>query len=669
VTVSALALTAGLSFIAAGLIARRRRPENRTGIYLAAVGFLWFLGALGDSNSTVGYTVGTLLANLAFVMFAALVLSFPSGRLAPRPDRLLVLATLAFVVAGPPLALMFAKHPSGCGTGGGNCAGSAIVVVESPTAENVVSGVGTAFTVALIVVVVAILVRRWRRATPALRRVLWPVYLAGAGALVILLVSNIVGSLSNTAAEALTPLFLVLFAAVPFAFLFGILRARLARGSAAGLVVAIGEGTPLRDAIAAALGDPTLELAYWLEERRRFADRDGRRFELPEPGAGRTATVVEQDGRRIGALVHDASLDDEPELLDSVTATVALALDNERLETELRAQYEFLTTIVDTAPSLLLSLDTEGRIRNLNPATVAACGRDDEADVRGRYFWDVFIDDWEREAMIGRFRAAAPGFPPAEYENVFTNARGERLVIAWRSAPVLDDAGRVVRIVAGGLDVTERKRQEEELRASRARIVAAGDDERRRLERNLHDGAQQRLVSLALALRLAESKLGSDPDGAAAVLSSAGEELAHALEELRELARGIHPAVLTDRGLNAALEGLAARTPLPVELSLLPERLPEPVEAAAYYVVAEAVANVVKHAEASSIAVRTAAVNGTVVVEVADDGVGGANAAGSGLRGLADRVAVLDGRLRIESPADGGTRVVAEIPVRQARAR
>jgi PAS domain S-box-containing protein len=362
--------------------------------------------------------------------------------------------------------------------------------------------------------------------------------------------------------------------------------------------------------------------------------------------------------------VHDESLDDEPELLDSVSAAVRLALDNERLETELRAQYDFLTTIVDTAPSLLVSIDTDGVIRNLNPATVAATGHDDEEEVRGRFFWDVFIGDEEREAMIARFRAAAPDFAPAEYENVFTNARGERVVIAWRSAPVLDEAGKVVRIVAGGLDVTHRKQQEEELRASRARLVAAGDEERRRLERNLHDGAQQRLVSLSLALRLAQAKVESDPAATGEILAGASEELAFALEELRELARGIHPAVLTDRGLGAALEGLAARTPLPIELETLDERLPAPIEAAAYYVVSEAVTNVVKHARASSAGVRVAATDGLVVIEVSDDGVGSADESrGSGLRGLADRIGALDGRLRIESPPSGGTRVVAEIPL------
>jgi PAS domain S-box-containing protein len=661
VATAALACTAGISFITAGLIALYRRPENRTGVYLAGVGYLWFLGALAESNSDVLYTLGFWLSNLAFIPFAALVLAFPTGRLAPMPDRLLVRATAVFVLIGPPLLLLFAEHPHGCGS---ECGSSAIVVVDSPTTETIVDSVGTAITVSIIVGIVAVLVRRWRRATATLRRVLAPVYATGGAALVVLLLGNLLAQLSNSASDALGPFFLLFFAAVPFAFLYGILRSRLARSSVAGLVLSIGEGKPVRDAIAEALGDPSLELAYRLEEERRFVDLEGRAFELPEPGSGRAASTVERDGRIVGALVHDESLVDEPELVASVSAAVALALDNERLEAELRAQYGFLTTIVDTVRSVLVSVDVDGVIRDLNPATVEASGYRDADEVRGRYFWDVFIDDWEREAMIGRFRAAAPEFAPAEYENVFTNASGERRVIAWRSAPVHDEKGNVVRIVAGGLDITLRKQQEEELRASRARIVAAGDDERRRLERNLHDGAQQRLVALSLALRLAQVKLGDDPAAASALLAGASEELNQALEELRELARGIHPAVLTDRGLNAALEGLAARTPLPVELELPDERLPEPVEAAAYYVVAESITNVVKHAGATAVSVRVASDDGAVVVEVADDGVGAADpSGGSGLRGLADRLAALDGTLRVESPPTGGTRVVGEIPL------
>ena len=200
----------------------------------------------------------------------------------------------------------------------------------------------------------------------------------------------------------------------------------------------------------------------------------------------------------------------------------------------------------------------------------------------------------------------------------------------------------------------------EELAASRARIVAAGDDARRRLERNLHDGAQQRLVSLALTLRMAARRHGEDPD-----LTRAGEELTLALEELRELARGIHPAVLTERGLEPAVESLASRAPLPVEVDIcLAERLPGPVEAAAYYVVAEALTNVAKYARASEVIVGVGRSNSHACIEVRDDGVGGAAAdRGSGLRGLADRVEALGGRLVLDSPAGEGTTLRAEIPV------
>ena len=198
------------------------------------------------------------------------------------------------------------------------------------------------------------------------------------------------------------------------------------------------------------------------------------------------------------------------------------------------------------------------------------------------------------------------------------------------------------------------------LAASRARIVAAGDAERRRLERNLHDGAQQRIVSLALNLQMAARRHPNDPD-----LELAGEELTFALEELRELARGIHPAVLTERGLEPAVESLAARAPLPVEVSIdLGERLPGPVEAAAYYVVAEALTNVAKYACASVVSVGVGRSNGTALIEVRDDGVGGAAAdGGSGLRGLADRVEALGGRFVLDSPQGAGTTLRAEIPV------
>ena len=208
----------------------------------------------------------------------------------------------------------------------------------------------------------------------------------------------------------------------------------------------------------------------------------------------------------------------------------------------------------------------------------------------------------------------------------------------------------------------------EELTASRARIVQAGDAERRRLERNLHDGAQQRLVTLALHLRIAESRLADDTAAAAELIAEACDELALALEELRELARGIHPAILTDHGLTPAVEALSARAPLPVEVNGLPSaRLAEPIEAAAFYVVSESLANIAKYASASLARVDLARDDGVLVVEVSDDGIGGADAdKGSGLRGLSDRVEALGGRFRVSSEQGRGTTVRAELPLRPA---
>jgi PAS domain S-box-containing protein len=208
-------------------------------------------------------------------------------------------------------------------------------------------------------------------------------------------------------------------------------------------------------------------------------------------------------------------------------------------------------------------------------------------------------------------------------------------------------------------DISERKRAETELRASRARLVEVADAERRRIQRNLHDGAQQRLTAVLLNL----GRLRESPEKSNALLALSIDELAAGLQEIRELASGLHPALLSDRGLAAALQALALRTPISVEVIAIPaRRLPERVEAAAYYVVAEALANVQKHADAQSVTVRATIDEGQLVVEVADDGTGGADARGSGLRGLADRVEALGGSLQLQSPPDGGTRLVARIP-------
>jgi signal transduction histidine kinase len=204
------------------------------------------------------------------------------------------------------------------------------------------------------------------------------------------------------------------------------------------------------------------------------------------------------------------------------------------------------------------------------------------------------------------------------------------------------------------------------LRDARQRIIAAADEERRRIERDLHDGAQQRLITLCLTLGLVEQRIHSDPDGAAALVAQAREEAQLAVKELRELARGIHPAILSDHGLGPALEALASRTPVPVEISGVPEEpLARPVEAAAYFVTAEALTNIAKHAHARSAWVDLELDNGCLRLRVRDDGVGGANPDGNGLHGLRDRVDALDGQLEIESPPGGGTAVTVEIPLQR----
>jgi signal transduction histidine kinase len=221
--------------------------------------------------------------------------------------------------------------------------------------------------------------------------------------------------------------------------------------------------------------------------------------------------------------------------------------------------------------------------------------------------------------------------------------------------------GGLLRSHVSHLDAELRQRLEE-LRASRARLVEAGDAERRRLERDLHDGAQARLVALALTLGSARTRAGADTE-LHALLERAAEELQTSLQELRELARGIHPAVLTDRGLEPALRSLAARATVPVAVDAAVGRLPGAVESAAYFVASEALANVAKYAHATRATVAVRRTGGHVVVDVADDGIGGADASrGSGLRGLADRVAALDGTIALESPSGRGTRLRAEIP-------
>jgi hypothetical protein len=241
-------------------------------------------------------------------------------------------------------------------------------------------------------------------------------------------------------------------------------------------------------------------------------------------------------------------------------------------------------------------------------------------------------------------------------------------VVLFVGIPALSALGRFTAEfgaqLLGSNEDPELKAEVSDLRDARARVIAAGDAERRRLERDLHDGAQQRLVSLALTLRIAEQRAAKGDGDAVELVRQAGEEAGLALSELRDLARGIHPAILTNRGLAAALDDLAARATVPVEIVAAPaERLPDTVEAAAYFFVSECLANVGKHAQASGATVSVTVSGGALVVEVTDDGIGGVDLRGSGIQGLQDRVGASGGRLQVVSPAGQGTRMRAEIPL------
>ena len=524
------------AFIVAGILAISRRPSNRVGYLMATVGVVWMLPDIGFVQSSLAYTLSELFTGMQWVFLAYLALAFPTGRLASRADRLVMSVGYVFAIANAIGSLPFYNPHVSCPP----CPANLILIKHDPSLAHVLSQIDGAIGVAFAIVGGVRLIEHWRTASLRGRRALTPVFVA----LIPVVAVAIWDGVSTLPLPGLSDLAV---GALPICFLVGLLRARLDRFVVGDLVVQLGaglSGTSLRNALARSLRDPTFELAYWLPDRQTYVDPDGRPIDVPEEGNDRVATVIEGNGEPLAALIFDASLRDESELVSSVGAAAKLTLENERLQAEVKAQLQ-------------------------------------------------------------------------------------------------------------------------EVRASRARIVTSADAERRRLERDLHDGAQQRLVNLSLALRLAQEQAGGERNGElAATLAEAADEIRLALSELRELARGLHPTILTEAGLGSALESLAERSPVStmVEASLA-ERLPSSVEATAYFVVSEALANVAKHAKARSVCVRARLEEARLVLEVSDDGVGGADpAGGSGLRGLADRVAALDGTFRVESTAGSGTRVIAEIP-------
>ena len=517
--------------MAAGLWVWAWRAKTRMGPVMYWWPALFVAADLGYAYpaSRLALTIGLALFTMGPIAYSQMTLSYPNGRLEGRLAwiYIFVLAYGAQVVQNIYNLLVLE--------------GSYLYVGAPPFSIEWWNRGWSIEVMAVIPIGLWLVWRKLLRAAPGARRTFLPLALALTVASVFAeIVAYTVVAGNQDALVSVTSYDWIITASAAAGVLgsfIGLYAPRLARGTMGDLVVELdrAKAGAVGRALARAIGDPSLELALWLPERRCWVDEQGRELSLPT-GVERAVTVIGED---LAAIVHDPVFLDQPAMLEAVGSAARFALENERLQAELRLQLA-------------------------------------------------------------------------------------------------------------------------ELRESRARIVRAGDEERRRLERDLHDGAQQRLLGVGMALQLLRSSSG---DERRRLLDETEAEVQAALAELRELARGIHPAVLTDHGLGPAIRTLAERSPLPVEVGASNERLAGEIETAVYFIVAEALANVAKHARASKARVSVARENGIVRVEVSDDGVGGAAPdGGTGLRGLADRAGALDGKLVVHSLAGRGTRVVAEIP-------
>jgi signal transduction histidine kinase len=530
-----------VAYLAVGLIAWQRHPAERIGLLFTIVGYAWFLPALTRLHAPLPFTVGWLTGSLYQASLAHLALAWPYGRLRSRLDRAVVAANYAWNIGNNIVQMLFWNpRADGCGPA---CPANLLLVHGSArlysTTGTVAAVVGTGLTVAVI----ALITWHWRSARGyarrAMTRLVWVAVPIGAFVAILEIPSNL--GLSSLAAQGVGPLILV---AAPAAYAIGMVRAHSARHAVGAALVSLEPGPPpgrLRDALAAALGDPALQLAFRVPGHSDYRDTSGQAVEPARLPAGRMRTLLDPAGDAV--LIHHEELRHEPDLVKVTVTAAGLALEHSRLQAEVEAQLE-------------------------------------------------------------------------------------------------------------------------QVRASRARIIQAGDAARRKLERDLHDGAQQRLVTLSLALGMARSRAaGADPE-LVSLIESAGKEAQEALIELRELARGIHPAVLTETGLAGGIQALVERSPVATTIIAVPAgRLPATIEATAYFVVSEALANVAKHALAGSAQVTIRRLPGRLLVQVTDDGAGGARPeGGSGLRGLADRVASVGGVLLIDSRLGCGTRLEADIP-------
>jgi signal transduction histidine kinase len=557
----------GWTYAAAGLVGWWRRPANGTGRLMLAEGLTWFVGNLQGFGQPLLVGLGAWGEALNLAVLGHLLLAFPEGRVTARRERLVAGAGYVLVLVGGLLrALLY--DPAGADAADSTyllcdgCRRNALLVVRDPGLFTAVDLCYRWAGALLTLCIVVLLAARWRLSSPAYRRLLLPsgVPLALVAAFFGWEVVHVLapGALRGT---ELLPVLLsdVAQAAVPVAFLAGLLRTRLRRAVVGNLVIAAGPAPTahrLQTVLREVLGDPALRLG--LPSGRPgspYADPDGRPLRVTaragDPRTDGTAgadaypdvavTTVGPPAAPAAVLVHDRALCDDPGLMASVAASVALCLHNTRL---------------------------------------------------------------------------------------------------------VRDAGRS----------TARTR------ALQARLLRAADEERRRLERMLHDGAQARLVFALMTLSRAAGRPGGEPPLRAAV-AEAERTLRTALAELRDLAHGLHPAVLTRGGLGPAVDALAEQASVPVVVMVEPGRLPALTETTAYYVICEALTNAAKHARARAVTVETRRQGDRLVVRVTDDGVGGAGLpAGSGLRKLADRVAAMGGVLRVDSPAGEGTRIRAELP-------
>ena len=499
-------LLAGWALIGCGLAGWSRRPQSRAGALLAAAGFAWFAPNFAATGVTA---LGWLSAHALYLHrgpLVHLVLTYPRGRLVRRLDV------------------------------------TAVAVGYAAAAVTPVWGSETA-TVVLAALLVAVAVRGYACAAGRERRMRLAALQATAVVAAVLAAVALVrlAAPGRAAGAATLHVYQAALCGLSLGLLVGLLRGAWERAEVADLVVELGgtrSGT-LRDELARALGDRSLQVGYWVPESAGFVDSEGRPLRVPDPGSERSMTMVERDGQPLAVLVHDPAVLGDPGLVEAVASAAKLAAANARLQAEVRA----------------------------------------------------------RVAEIG---------------------------------------------------------------ASRRRIVAAGDEERGRLEQRLRDGALRRLDLVAETLRLARSPAAG---GAAGRLAGAEIQLARTREELGRLARGIHPRELSERGLAAALASLARDVPLPVKLAVSVTGESPAAAACAYFVCSEALANVAKYAAASKVAVSVRSDPAAIRVEIDDDGAGGADPGrGTGLRGLADRVETLGGTLTVDSPPGRGTRLVAVIP-------